>query len=359
MIRGPSAAFSGWEDPAMTWPGEIWDLIRNVTEFTVTEDHLTLLRHARVSWDEAEYGSPSIDAKRPYGWSDVEGSIAQLLDWPDRVADRAGHGRVPARPLHAPALADHRLDAARVRILILGGTGEARELAAELVAQGVDFLSSLAGRVQQPRLPDGPVRVGGFGGAAGLAEFLTKEQITAVIDATHPFAGTITANANQAAAQAGLPLLILRRPEWPADPTWHLVPDITTAAATVRAWPGESVFLTTGRRDLDVFAPDDRHRFLVRAVDPPAGATPPRMTLILDRGPYTVEGESALMREHGVGLLVTKNSGGPMTEAKLTAARNHNIAILMVQRPPLPENSQTVSTVADAVRWISPGTGAA
>jgi precorrin-6A/cobalt-precorrin-6A reductase len=246
-----------------------------------------------------------------------------------------------------------------VRVLILGGTSEARELAAELVAAGVDVLSSLAGRVRQPRLPDGPVRVGGFGGAAGLAAFLGAERITAVIDATHPFAGTITASAAQAAAQAGVPLLILRRPAWEAAPSWDLVADIGAAAAAVRAWKGESVFLTTGRRDLDVFAADHRHRFLVRAVDPPDGAVPPRMTLVLDRGPYTVAGELALMREHGVGLLVTKNSGGPMTAAKLAAARDLGVQVLMVRRPPLPAGTVAVATVADAVRWISPDTGGA
>ena len=246
-----------------------------------------------------------------------------------------------------------------MRVLILGGTGEARELAAKLVAAGVDVLSSLAGRVRQPRRPDGPVRVGGFGGPAGLAEFLRAERITAVIDATHPFAGAITANAAQAAAQAGVPLLVLRSPEWPAAPSWEMVADIGAAAAAVRAWPGESVFLTTGRRDLDVFAADDRHRFLVRAVDPPDGPVPPHMTLVLDRGPYTVEGESALMREHGVGLLVTKNSGGPMTAAKLEAARDLGVRIVMVRRPPLPAGSVAVTTVAAAVRWIKPGNGGA
>jgi len=244
-----------------------------------------------------------------------------------------------------------------VRILILGGTGEARELAAELVAAGVDVLSSLAGRVRQPRLPDGPVRVGGFGGAAGLAAFLRAEQITAVIDATHPFAEAITASAAQAAAQVGVPLLVLRRPEWQAAPSWDVVTDIRVAAAAVRAWPGESVFLTTGRRDLDVFAADDRHRFLVRAVDLPDGLVPPRMTLVLDRGPYTVEGESALMREHDVGLLVTKNSGGPMTAAKLGAARDLGVQVVMVRRPPLPQASVAVTTVAEAVRWINQDNG--
>jgi precorrin-6A/cobalt-precorrin-6A reductase len=240
-----------------------------------------------------------------------------------------------------------------VRILILGGTGEARELAAELVATGVDVLSSLAGRVQRPRLPDGPVRVGGFGGAEGLAAFLRADGVTAIIDATHPFAGAITANAAHAAAQAGVPLLILRRPEWKADPTWDLVADIDAAAAAVQEWPGESVFLTTGRRDLDAFAADHRHRFLVRAVDPPDGPVPPHMTLVLDRGPYTMEGETSLMREHGVGLLVTKNSGGPMTSAKLDAARNLGVQVVMVRRPPLPPGSVAVATVAEAVQWIS------
>jgi precorrin-6A/cobalt-precorrin-6A reductase len=246
-----------------------------------------------------------------------------------------------------------------VRILILGGTGEARDLAAELVAAAVDVLSSLAGRVRQPRLPDGPVRVGGFGGAEGLAAFLRAEAITGVVDATHPFAGIITAHAARAAAQAGVPLLVLRRPEWEADPSWDAPPDIRAAAAAVRAWPGESVFLTTGRRDLDVFAPDDQHLFLVRTVDPPDGPVPPRMTLVLDRGPYTVDGESALMRDHGIGLLVTKNSGGPMTAAKLQAARNLGVHVLMVQRPPLPPGSVVVTTVAEAVRWVSAGSDGA
>jgi precorrin-6A/cobalt-precorrin-6A reductase len=246
-----------------------------------------------------------------------------------------------------------------MRILILGGTGEARELAAELLAADVDILSSLAGRVRQPRLPDGPVRVGGFGGAAGLAEFLRAERITAMIDATHPFAGTITASAAQAAAQVGVSLLVLRRPEWEAAPSWDLVADIGAAAAAVRTWPGESVFLTTGRRDLDVFAADHRHRFLVRAVDPLDGPIPPRMTLVLGRGPYTVAGESALMREHGVGLLVTKNSGGPMTAAKLDAARDLGVQVLMVRRPPLPAGTVAVATVAEAVRWVSSGNAGA
>jgi precorrin-6A/cobalt-precorrin-6A reductase len=238
-----------------------------------------------------------------------------------------------------------------VRILILGGTSEARELAAALVAAGTGVLSSLAGRVRDPRLPDGPVRIGGFGGADGLVAFLQAEGITAVVDATHPFASGITANAAEAAARTGVPLLVLRRPAWDVDPAWEAVADIQAAAATVESWTGQAVFLTTGRRDLAAFAADGRHRFLVRTVDPPDGPLPARMTLIMDRGPYTVVAETALMREHGIGLLVTKNSGGPMTAAKLQAARDLGAGVVMVQRPPLPAGTATVATAGEAARW--------
>ena len=244
-----------------------------------------------------------------------------------------------------------------MRILILGGTGEARELAAELAAAGADVTSSLAGRVSQPRLPDGQVRIGGFGGAEGLAAFLRAEGITHLVDATHPFAATITANAALAAVDAGVPRLVLRRPGWEVDPSWERVAGIREAAEAVARWPGESVFLTTGRRDLGAFAADDSHRYLVRTVDPPEGAVPPRMTLVLDRGPYTVESESALMREHRIGLLVTKNSGGPMTAAKLTASRDLGVQVIMVRRPPLPPGSIVVPTVPEACRWLEGDSG--
>ena len=248
-----------------------------------------------------------------------------------------------------------------MRILILGGTGEARELAAALVTAGADVVSSLAGRVSRPRLPDGPVRVGGFGGAAGLAAFLRDDGITHVVDATHPFAGTISANAAQAAAEAGLPRLVLCRPAWEAEPSWEVVAGIDEAAEAVARWPGECVFLTTGRRDLDAFAADDRHQFLVRTVDPPDGPVPQRMKLILDRGPYKVQSESALMREHGIGLLVTKNSGGPMTAAKLTAARelgvqrHHGAAPVAAARERRRINGLRGAALAGLRDWISPG----
>jgi precorrin-6A/cobalt-precorrin-6A reductase len=246
-----------------------------------------------------------------------------------------------------------------VRILVLGGTGEARALAAALAADGRDVISSLAGRVQQPRLPEGLVRIGGFGGVDGLAAFLRDDDITAVVDATHPFAATITRNAAIASEQVGVPRLVLRRPGWDIQSRWQVVADMPAAAHAVRTWSGESVFLTTGRRDLAVFADDDRHRFLVRTVDPPEGPVPAQTTLLLDRGPYTLDGERALLREHGIGLLVTKNSGGSMTAAKLQAARELSVLVVMVQRPPLPEGSEVVATVDDALAWITrSGSGA-
>jgi precorrin-6A/cobalt-precorrin-6A reductase len=242
-----------------------------------------------------------------------------------------------------------------VRVLILGGTGEARELAAGLLAAGTDVLSSLAGRTRQPRLPDGEVHTGGFGGPDGLTAFLREEAITHLIDATHPFAAVITANAALAAQDVDVPRLVLRQPAWEADPSWETVAGISDAAEAVRAWPGEGVFLTTGRRELAAFAADDGHRFLVRTVDPPEGPVPPRMTLILSRGPYTLAGESALLRDHGIGLLVTKNSGGSMTAAKLEAARDLGVQVVMIRRPPLPPGSRVVATIPEALNWISGG----
>jgi precorrin-6A/cobalt-precorrin-6A reductase len=242
-----------------------------------------------------------------------------------------------------------------VTVLLLGGTGEARALASALSGAGVEVISSLAGRVSNPALPVGPVRIGGFGGASGLAQYLRDEQIAAVVDATHPFAATITANAVVAAAEVGCPLLVLRRPGWTAgaDDDWQRVADISAAAAQVANGPAGTVFLTTGKRDLAVFAGDAGHDYLVRAVDPPTGAGPLRMTLLLDRGPYRLDRERALMLEHGVNVLVTKDSGGSMTSAKLAAARELGISVVMVDRPALPADVAVVDTVTAAAAWVS------
>jgi precorrin-6A/cobalt-precorrin-6A reductase len=231
-------------------------------------------------------------------------------------------------------------------VLILGGTAEARALAGALVAADVPVVSSLAGRVRDPALPAGEVRVGGFGGADGLAAWITEHDAAAVVDATHPFASTMTAHAVAASAATGVPLVVLRRPGWAPQPGWIWADSLPDAAARLPAL-GEHVFLTTGRTSLATFADLDLE-FLVRCVEPPAGPMPRRMTVLLSRGPFTVAGERALMREHRIDVLVTKDSGGPLTSAKLAAAREEGVYTLVVRRPPLPPGVEAVATV-DAV----------
>ncbi|WP_433271883.1 cobalt-precorrin-6A reductase [Actinosynnema sp. CS-041913] len=234
-------------------------------------------------------------------------------------------------------------------VLVLGGTGEARELARKAPA-GTRVISSLAGRVTSPKLPVGEVRIGGFGGVGGLVAYLRAERVDAVIDATHPFADRITANAVAATAEAGVPLLVLRRPGWTerAGDRWTWVDSIAEAAAVVG---GRRAFVTTGRQGLGAFA-----RGVARTVDPPEDAT--ALEIILARGPYTVDGELELMRRHRVEVLVTKDSGGEMTAAKLVAARQLGLPVVVVRRPPAPA-APTVDTVDAAVDWLTRGSAGA
>lgn len=236
-------------------------------------------------------------------------------------------------------------------ILVLGGTAEARELATALDAAGVAVTSSLAGRVAHPRLPAGRVRIGGFGGPEALARWLQQYGVAAVVDATHPFAERISASAAAACPRAGVPLLRLERPGWSERPgdRWHWVDDLAAAAAAVPSL-GERVLLTTGRQGLPAFAGVEDAWFLVRCVEEPDPPLPPRHRLLLARGPYTVEGELALLDEHRIDLVVTKDSGGAHTEAKLDAARLRGLPVIVVRRPPRPDVA-TVSTVADALVW--------
>jgi len=240
-------------------------------------------------------------------------------------------------------------------VLILGGTAEARALARALVAAGVPVVSSLAGRVRDPALPVGEVRIGGFGGASGLAAWVRAHQITAVVDATHPFASTMTAHAVDACAAVGVPLVVLRRPGWPPEPGWVWADSVPHAAALLPSL-GKRAFLTTGRTSLAAFADLDLE-FLVRCVDPPSGALPRRIRVLLSRGPFTVDGERALLREHAVDVLVTKDSGGSLTSAKLAAARAEGVQVLVVRRPPLPAGVDAVTTVEAALARLTPTNG--
>jgi precorrin-6A/cobalt-precorrin-6A reductase len=239
-----------------------------------------------------------------------------------------------------------------VRLLILGGTGEARALASELDGvAGLEVVSSLAGRVAEARLPVGQVRVGGFGGADGLAAWLRAAGVDAVVDATHPFAARMTAGAVAAARAAGVPLLVLRRPGWSEGPgdRWRWADSLAAAAVEVARF--ERVFLTIGRQGVGEFAGVDAW-FLVRCIEAPS-AVPPRCEVLLDRGPFTVDGELALMRRHGVDVVVTKDSGGELTAAKLTAARALGLPVVVVRRPPLPDGvGRVVDTVPEAAVWV-------
>ncbi|GDY29716.1 cobalt-precorrin-6A reductase [Gandjariella thermophila] len=239
-------------------------------------------------------------------------------------------------------------------VLVLGGTAEARRLAEALTGRaGLRVVSSLAGRVAAPVLPDGEVRVGGFGGPEGLARWLRAERVAAVIDATHPFAAHITASAVAATTALGVPLLVLRRPGWRPEPgdDWRWVPSLPAAADTL-AGLGERVFLSIGRQGLAAFAGLAAHWFLIRTVDDPAPPLPRRAHLLRDRGPYTVDGELELLRRHRIDVLVTKDSGGAATSAKLVAARRLRLPVLIVRRPPAPD-APHVETVAGALAWLA------
>ncbi|MGW4702193.1 cobalt-precorrin-6A reductase [Streptomyces sp. NPDC004285] len=244
-----------------------------------------------------------------------------------------------------------------MHILILGGTTEARALAGLLHGE-VRVTSSLAGRVASPRLPAGEVRIGGFGGADGLVEWMAGHAVDAVIDATHPFAERISFNAARAAATAHVPLLALRRPGWvPVEgDDWRSVASLEEAARTLEGL-GDRVFLTTGRMGLAAFAACPQW-FLVRSVDAPDTAVPARTELLLDRGPFTLDGERDLLRRHRVDVVVTKDSGGAATAPKLTAAREAGLPVVVVRRPPVPEGVTTAASPEEAAAWVATRPGA-
>jgi precorrin-6A/cobalt-precorrin-6A reductase len=237
-------------------------------------------------------------------------------------------------------------------ILILGGTAEARALARALVHEGRAVVSSLAGRVSDPALPAGEVRVGGFGGSAGLERFLAERSITAVVDATHPFAAQMSQHARLATELSGPPLLRLARPGWSDHPrarSWIWVAD--TTQAVVQATTAARPFLTTGRQSLSDFLPWSQREVLVRVVEPPSFPLPAAWRLIRCRGPYVVADERRLMLDHATDALVTKDSGGDYTSAKLDAAGELGLPVVVIARPPVEAGTASVASVTAALEW--------
>ncbi|UFN47808.1 cobalt-precorrin-6A reductase [Roseomonas sp. OT10] len=241
-----------------------------------------------------------------------------------------------------------------MRLLILGGTTEASALA-RLLAGDARFAAtlSLAGVTRHPLPQPVPVRVGGFGGVEGLARYLAEARIERLVDATHPFAARMSRHAVEAAAQAGIPLLRIERPAWWPErgDLWTEVPDMAAAAAVLGLMP-RRVLLTVGQKELAPFAAAPWHRYTLRSVDPPDPASlPPGTEVLTATGPFTREGEEALLAARGIEVVVSKNSGGSAVAAKLEAARALGVTVVMVARPPLPP-AETVPDAAAARRWL-------
>jgi precorrin-6A/cobalt-precorrin-6A reductase len=237
-----------------------------------------------------------------------------------------------------------------MKVLLLGGTAEARDLARLLVEAHVDVTSSLAGRVARPRLPMGPVRIGGFGGVAGLRTALAAFDL--VVDATHPFARGMSANAVEACTAEQVPLLRFERPGWERDPAWRYV-RTHDEAAQVAGTLGQRPFLTVGRQELARFVPDlGEASVLARVVDAPDMELPAPWRLLTSRGPYTREGDLEVMADHGSDVLVTKDSGGTYTWPKMQAAAQLGVPVVVVERPEPDPRAQVVHDVGPALEWV-------
>ena len=243
------------------------------------------------------------------------------------------------------------------RILILGGTGEARRLVLALIDTGFQPVTSLAGVTTLPQLPAGEVRRGGFGGIAGLTEYVKHEKIRAIADAAHPYAARISCHAHGAAQAAGIPYLRLERPPWRAEAAdrWIEVANMADAAAALPS--GARPFVTIGRKAIAAFFARPDLAGVARMIEGPGVAVPAGWTLIQARPPFSLENEIQLIEEHRITHLVAKNSGGDATRAKLIAAREKNISVVMVARPDKPVAPSFATAEALALvlrRMLSP-----
>lgn len=238
---------------------------------------------------------------------------------------------------------------------MLGGTTEAGELARALAAAAMDAVFSYAGRTASPLPQPLPTRVGGFGGVAGLRDWLRDHGITHVVDATHPFAAQMSRHVVEACAEAGVATLAFERPAWSAQAgdDWRHVPDAEAAAAALPGTPAR-VFLAIGRQALEPFAARPLHHYLLRLVDAPAPGQvlPPDCTVVLARGPFTEAGDRDLMQAHGITHVVAKNAGGRGAEAKLAAARALRLPVILIERPAMPPQRRVVASLAEVMAWL-------
>jgi precorrin-6A/cobalt-precorrin-6A reductase len=241
-----------------------------------------------------------------------------------------------------------------MRLLLLAGSTEASSLAARLVPAGIDVVSSFAGRTSQLAALPGEVRVGGFGGVAGLVSFMKASGVDAVIDATHPFTAQMPWNCYGACREAGVPRLRVCRPGWTAvdGDRWHRVGSLAGAAVALGSLGARRVFLTTGRTELSPFASVTGAWFLVRSIEAPSPGALPGASVVLDRGPFSLDGELSLLRSNAIDTLVTKDSGGAAAAAKLEACRVLGLPVVMVDRPAAPPGP-LVTTVEEAVAWVA------
>ncbi|WP_299699032.1 cobalt-precorrin-6A reductase [uncultured Tateyamaria sp.] len=241
----------------------------------------------------------------------------------------------------------------RANLLILAGTTETTAFANAAAKAGLAGMVSFAGRVERPKRQPLPQRIGGFGGVDGLVAHMRDEQITHVIDATHPFAAQMSRNAVEACAKADVPLIALTRKPWSAQAgdAWTRVPDIPGAVAALDQ-PAVRVMLAVGRMHLVEFAPNPQHFYLLRLVDPPKDLPPfPDHHVLVSRGPFTETDDLALMQEHRIDLVVSKNAGGSGAYAKIAAARSLGLPVIMIDRPAVPDR-QEAHSVAQVMDWL-------
>ncbi|MBD2463732.1 cobalt-precorrin-6A reductase [Oscillatoria sp. FACHB-1407] len=239
------------------------------------------------------------------------------------------------------------------RVLILGGTSDAAELAIRAAEMSeVEVISSLAGRTQRPLVASKNTRIGNFGGIAGLTNYLREQQIDLLIDATHPFAAQISFHAVAAATAATIPYLMVLRPAWERTSGDRWI-EVTSHAAAAVVLPelAQRIFLTVGRQELAAYAHLQDRWFLMRMIDPPSNDSIPPGKVLLERGPFSLEEERSLLQHYDIGAIVSKNSGGDATYAKIIAARESGIPVVMVQRPAIPDGEH-VADVESALLWL-------